>query len=291
MSMRCRSRIRGPSTAAAAARSGRGCRSSRAANVGTTWCTASGSAWATIESAPASDDGVAGNLGSGGYVDDRRHLEALAFEHGRPRLRVQRPTGGEVGDHDRHRRAPRLGLAPQDDEAPSRLDRRVRRGRRDAPARPWASCRARTARARPAPAGRDRREVIGDAVGSDLEALAESRCEQPPSGFGAVHVEAGLCEVTDQVSLATLGVEHSAFAPRSCSATTSAVGAGTGTGSMASSAPATERLAPGVDCSTIDRRRSSMRSARRRSRSPNELTWFARYCMYQKVSLRTPFLT
>ncbi len=33
-----------------------------------------------------------------------------------------------------------------------------------------------------------------------------------------------------------------------------------------------------------------MRSARTVA-LPNELTWLARYCMYQKVSLRTPFLT
>ena len=33
-----------------------------------------------------------------------------------------------------------------------------------------------------------------------------------------------------------------------------------------------------------------MRSARTVA-LPNELTWFARYCMYQKVSLRTPFFT
>ena len=202
---------------------------------------------------------------------------------------MQRPAGREVGDHDRHRGAPRLGLAPEDDEATARLDR-ARRQVGEVHLRA-GGLRVETGQhERPERAGSDRREVIGGAVGSDLEALAERRREQPPSGLDAVHVEPGLREVTDQVSLATLGVEHSALRARSWSATTSAVGAGTGTGSIASSALATARLAPGVDCSTIETRRSSIRSARTVA-LPNELTWFARYCMYQNVSLRTPFLT
>ena len=79
------------------------------------------------------------------------------------------------------------------------------------------------------------------------------------------------------------------FTPFRCSATTSAVGAGTGVGSSASSAFATARLAPGVACSTIETRRSSIRSARTVA-LPNELTWFARYCMYQNGELADALL-
>ena len=140
-------------------------------------------------------------------------------------------------------------------------------------------------------AGRDRREVIGGAVGSDLEPLAESRREQPPSGFDAVDVEPGLGQVTDQVSLATLGVEHSAL--RAPKLVRDDLG---GRGRHRHRVHRFERGWPRHGSRPVSTARRSRRAgracaARRTVALPNELTWFARYCMYQNVSLRTPFLT
>ena len=111
----------------------------------------------------------------------------------------------------------------------------------------------------------DGREVVGRGVGP--------RISRPSRSADASRRRRGSAPYTSrpaETSWPTAHPPHSVCSTRPftfrCSATTSAVGAGTGVGSIASSAFATARLAPGVACSTIETRRSSMRGTRSRSK-------------------------